>query len=462
MSIEATGLSATVAWIAGYAVNSAWQVPVVLVIGLTAARLARPVGPASVYRVWIGALLAAVALPAVSTSGWDVWGVAAAGWAWLRGAESVGGGSVRVALAAGSADSAAGLHWAVWVVWSLVAVYAGSVLVGAARLVHGLVRVRELCRAAIELPATVLSDGELAGITALPRDLRIGEAEAVAGPMVVGMRPAWLLLPIGFMEQISADDARAAVAHELAHVRRGDFAKNLICRVLALPVTYHPCAWAMQARLAESREMACDALAAEQVGGSGPYARSLLRLAAALPGSLSGGQQTAGMAVGMLEGNRMERRILQMMQTRKELNSMAKAAVMAGLLLMTAGAGATVGGMHLRVQGDVEGARLVATSTGPVKWDRGPMLISSVDPEYPKVERDKTRASGSKAAHVVVLKATVGESGGVEGVSIDRSAGVDFDKQAMKAVRKYAFQPAVLHGKPVASQVRIEVNFQLF
>jgi TonB family protein len=268
------------------------------------------------------------------------------------------------------------------------------------------------------------------------------------------------LLPTGFMERVSAEDARAAVAHELAHVRRGDFGKNLICRVLALPVSYHPCAWAMQARLAESREMACDALAAEQVGGPGRYARSLLRLAAALPdalpGSIQGSQQTAGLAVGMLEGNRLERRVVQMMQTRKELNGMAKAAVMAGLLLMTAGAGATVGGMHLRVQGDVEGAHppsgKILTVPGRVMAGNS---LPKVNPTYP------ASAKHDKVQGTVILAMRIDKEGVPTDVRVQKGVRADLDESALTAVRKWRYKPYLLNGAPTEVETTVRVTYSL-
>jgi protein TonB len=35
------------------------------------------------------------------------------------------------------------------------------------------------------------------------------------------------------------------------------------------------------------------------------------------------------------------------------------------------------------------------------------------------------------------------------------------DKKAIEAVRQYRFKPAMLHGKPVAVAVHIEINFRI-
>jgi beta-lactamase regulating signal transducer with metallopeptidase domain len=263
-------------WLTGYVVNSVWQVPVLLGAGLAAARLARRMGAAAVYRVWVGTLLLAVVLPALVDTGWNL----QSAWLWVKGLMAGAGasGNVRIEVLPGQAAAGVGLAWAAapWLLTVVCGMFGVVVLFGLARLGHGLWRVREICREAVPvklgLVLEVLGNG-----FRLPRGVKLGQSATVAGPMIAGVWPAWLLVPPGFFEQTLVEDVRAAVAHELAHVRRRDFAANVVCQVLALPVSYHPAAWVLRARLAESREMACDALAAQQTGGAGSYTRSLLR-----------------------------------------------------------------------------------------------------------------------------------------------------------------------------------------
>lgn len=467
MTIESgamwTNSAQWMAWIAGYVVNSAWQVPVVWGFGLAGARVARRLGPGVVYRVWMGALMAAVFLPALAGQSFS--------WPLMFAGAGTAGGTVRVSMFRDAAPSSTGffgaLQLAPWAIQVICVLYVATILFGLLRLGYGLLGVRRLCRAAVPLPV-----GSLSGTKHWQTGVVLAELAAIAGPMVVGMRPAWLLLPVGFAGRVNPEDMEAAIAHELAHVRRHDYAKNLLCQWLALPVSWHPCVWSMRARLAESREMACDALAAEVIGSPrhaarARYARSLLRLAEALPSRLPGALQATPpsgveMAVGMLDGNRLERRVTQMMQTQKEVNRAGKAAVVAGLLLMTAVAGATVSGMHLNVQGDVQGAGVIATANGPVKWDVAPKLVHSIDPEYPPGEMAKDKAQAKNKGHIVVLRLTIGAKGTVEQARVEQTAGQSFDKNAIEAARQYRFDPAKIDGRPVASQVRVEVNFQVF
>ena len=135
---------------------------------------------------------------------------------------------------------------------------------------------------------------------------------------MVGM--GTVLLPEGFIRKVEEGDLEAALAHELAHVRRRDYAKNVGYAVLMLPVSYHPCAWLIRRAVGESREAVCDAMAAEVLESRRTYARSLLRLAMVIPAGMRGG---ATAAVGIFEGNTLERRVSLMMEQGKRLKGSA-------------------------------------------------------------------------------------------------------------------------------------------
>ena len=47
-------------------------------------------------------------------------------------------------------------------------------------------------------------------------------------------------------------------------------------------------------------------------------------------------------------------------------------------------------------------------------------------------------------------------------MQVVRHLGKGLDQKAVEAVEQYKFEPAMLHGKPVAVEVNIEVNFRLY
>ena len=97
----------------------------------------------------------------------------------------------------------------------------------------------------------------------------------------MGVARKLLLLPVGIASRISESEMQSVIAHEFAHMRRNDFLKNLFYEQMSLPVSYHPILWLTRAKIAESREIVCDRMAADFTGRS-QYSRSLLRLAAGL------------------------------------------------------------------------------------------------------------------------------------------------------------------------------------
>ena len=86
-----------------------------------------------------------------------------------------------------------------------------------------------------------------------------------------------------------------------------------------------------------------------------------------------------------------------------------------------------------------------------------PRLIHSVDPEYDKASRKK-RVQGT-----VVLAVLVTKSGEPQDPKIVTSLNPALDEKAIEAVSRWRFAPATTKdGKPVAVQVRVEVNFHLY
>ena len=119
-------------------------------------------------------------------------------------------------------------------------------------------------------------------------------SDDITSPATVG---SFVLIPSSLA---GSDLLDAALAHEMAHVRRHDFTTNALLEVIALPLYFHPAAMFLRRELAELREIACDAEAARQTS-SRDYMSALVNLA-----SLAARRQQ--LAVGMA-GTSIERRL---------------------------------------------------------------------------------------------------------------------------------------------------------
>jgi bla regulator protein BlaR1 len=58
--------------------------------------------------------------------------------------------------------------------------------------------------------------------------VRAGETAAVLAPIVIGWLRPVILLPLGVLAQLPAEQVEAILFHELAHIRRHDFLVNLL------------------------------------------------------------------------------------------------------------------------------------------------------------------------------------------------------------------------------------------
>ncbi len=110
------------------------------------------------------------------------------------------------------------------------------------------------------------------------RRVEVRELAELATPATIGWRRSLLLLP-GDWRDWSADERRAVVAHELAHVRRGDFVAGLLAQLGLAMHFYHPLAHWLAARLRLEQELAADAWGARLSGGKPSYLATLAQMA---------------------------------------------------------------------------------------------------------------------------------------------------------------------------------------
>ena len=146
---------------------------------------------------------------------------------------------------------------------AVAAMVAGTLLLGLARDV---VRLRRVKRDAVPLGSVAV------------RGARIGLSPTVTTPTAIGYLHPAVVLPDGFRARVDEREWDAVVAHECAHLARGDdWAKAIQSAILRIG-WWIPGLWLLSRALDLERELASDERAA---GETGPrrYAACLLRLA---------------------------------------------------------------------------------------------------------------------------------------------------------------------------------------
>jgi protein TonB len=84
-----------------------------------------------------------------------------------------------------------------------------------------------------------------------------------------------------------------------------------------------------------------------------------------------------------------------------------------------------------------------------------PVKIYYPQPQYTEIAR-KARLQG-----VVIVQAIIDKGGNVTNVKLLKGLGMGLDQAAIDAIKKWQFEPATLHGKPVSVYYNLTVNFRL-
>ena len=253
-----------------------------------------------------------------------------------------------------------------------------------AQLCIGWMRVRALVRGAAEseLPddvaTTLQQQCEQLHLAAPATRLHDG----IAGPVLAGVMRPTLLLPAGSAGKMGHAEIEAVLAHELAHLRRRDPLMHAACSLLLVPVGFHPAAlWAAR-YVRQTREMACDAEAADRMGSSADYAWALLQVAertstdrghAAGAGFFSNGLFGAGLQLFTNRGA-MEERMQMLMNTNESKIRGRGVRVAAGVSVATA---AVIAATMLQVQPTLAAERrqpqtVVLTQQAPLATTQTP------------------------------------------------------------------------------------------
>jgi uncharacterized protein (TIGR03435 family) len=130
------------------------------------------------------------------------------------------------------------------------------------------------------------------------RPVRLLVSSLVDVPAVVGWLRPIVLVPVGALAGLPAEQMEALLLHELAHIRRHDYLVNLVQGVVETLLFYHPAVWWISGHIRAERELCCDDLAVSVTGDAPAYARALAECAAAVPRRLTPVVAANGSALG--------------------------------------------------------------------------------------------------------------------------------------------------------------------
>ncbi len=127
------------------------------------------------------------------------------------------------------------------------------------------------------LQSVVNAQAEQLGVS---RTVPVLVSPVIYTPAVFGFLKPSILLPGDWNEQFAAGDLAGILAHEVAHIKRGDLPVTVIAAMLSCVYWFHPAVWIANLQQRREREMACDDMVLESSRQSGKaYAASLLKAA---------------------------------------------------------------------------------------------------------------------------------------------------------------------------------------
>lgn len=178
---------------------------------------------------------------------------------------------------------------------------------------------------ALRRSSDVVGDGvwfkllaELSQRLRLKRSVGLREHPMPIVPLTWGVFRPVVLLPKSARDW-AEPMKRSVLLHELAHVRRGDVACQLLGRIACSLFWFHPLAWHGLRRLRQEGEQACDDAVVRSGEKASDYAEQLLQVAhlCCAPLGLS-------LGVAMAEGNSLERRVKSLFDTRQNHGPVGK------------------------------------------------------------------------------------------------------------------------------------------
>lgn len=110
----------------------------------------------------------------------------------------------------------------------------------------------------------------------IKRSVQLLESKLVTIPSVTGFFKPVILVPIGLLNNIPQEQVEAILLHELAHIRRSDYAVNLMQTFIEILFFFNPGILWISSLLKDERENCCDDLAISVTNNKKEFVNALI------------------------------------------------------------------------------------------------------------------------------------------------------------------------------------------
>jgi bla regulator protein BlaR1 len=372
-----------------------WQGVFVVAIAAAATALVPQRSAATRYAIWFSALLALAVLPVVT-----LWRPAPPEGLFPMVVVHTAAATSRVTQQAANASGT----------W-LIFLWLAGVAAGLARLLVSAARIANIARNAVPAP-------ELGERVMLTDDITVPLAARVFSPVI--------LVPRHYATLLDRADLASIIAHERAHIRRGDVATNVVQRLLEALLFFNPWAHAIGNRLVKERESACDDWVVASADAAERYAACLARLA----------EKARLSRVPLLTPSAMgPKRMLLARITRLLDRQTPQLGVNYLVISVTIAAFALVGIVLTTSNGLAAVGNVVAAASCKTP-NAGASVLDPVPPKVPK---------SARSVLVAEVAVTVAPSGSVSNVKVIESSGnAEFDRDVADAALHSKYSPKIV------------------
>ena len=146
------------------------------------------------------------------------------------------------------------------------------------RLTLGLYQVRRLRRNSIPPPDPDWNErlSVLARRLGIKRTVTLLQSALVKAPAALGFLKPSILVPMGMLANLPPDQVETILLHELAHIRRGDYAANLLLHLTEAIFFFNPGIRWVATLIRQEREACCDDIVLAGVPDKNSYFEALV------------------------------------------------------------------------------------------------------------------------------------------------------------------------------------------
>jgi TonB family protein len=318
------------------------------------------------------------------------------------------------------------------------------------------------------------------GLTSTPA---VFASRRVAVPIAWGIRRPHILLPDSWRDW-SDERVWAVLAHEMAHVARGDWLVHVVAELSCAVYWFHPLLWLTRNALGRDSERAADDAVIRLGADEADYASHLLAIVRAAGRAAAAGADAAGADAGpmptvaMARGSHLEQRVTALLSaivnrtgmTRGRRVAIAATAVVVACPLAALGARGAAMTIDIRTSNlpplvAAPASFEVNTDSEPVRRIR--VLDATRDSSAPAILEYTTPPLYSEEARrgaiegLIVARARIDADGRVSQARIVKGLGFGLDQNALVALRQWRFRPGTRGDVAAPMEVELDIEFTL-